>query len=153
MTQGLQNGSQRYIKHYGVKGMRWGVRKSGAGSSTTPKEKARPEPSADYVKKVELRREIKKDRGKTRTLSNEEMQAVIKRMELEQKYDNLNVKQAEINRSKSKINRALKRGGMVVATVVSAQQLYSNVKNNPITKKVAQNFEYSMDDWKKDVTG
>lgn len=152
MTQRYQNGRQNYLEHYGVKGMRWGVRKkSSSGSSKPPK--AIPQPSEDFKTKVQLRGEIRKDRGRTRTLSNTQLNAVVKRMELEQRYDTLVAKQAQIDNSKRRINRVLKTGATVAATIISGQQLYATIKSNPITKHVGKQFAYSLADLQKDMTG
>lgn len=82
------------IKHHGVKGMKWGVKKaevstgsasgdSGKGSSEKPKA----EDSAD-VKAVNKAKEKLNSDG-TRVLSNEELQKVVTRMNLEQQYSKL----------------------------------------------------------------
>lgn len=78
--------NEEYLAHYGVLGMKWGVRKD-RSSGSTKKRKAKvkkPTTSADY-------REVKalKKRG-SKNLSNSEMRKVIERMNLERQYKSLN---------------------------------------------------------------
>ena len=64
------------LSHYGVKGMKWGVRKN--KPSTTRKAKSR----------------------EAKTLSNEELQKRIKRIELESRYVALTSKPTTIDKGK-----------------------------------------------------
>jgi len=76
--------SDDILEHYGVKGMKWGVRRS--------REQIDAD-SADKAVARELNKKIKKNRGNTNALSNQELQSVITRMNLEQQYSNLTTKQ------------------------------------------------------------
>jgi len=67
-----------FLAHYGVKGMRWGVRKA-------PKEGA----SSDAQKSIDLRTRAK--RSKAKALSNAELRTAIERMQLEQNFKRLAV--------------------------------------------------------------
>lgn len=78
------------ISHYGVKGMRWGVRKgdsSVGGSGLASKSVAKPRMSED-AKAVE-KAFGKIDRGGTDALSNHELQGLVTRLNLEQQYHRL----------------------------------------------------------------
>lgn len=66
------------LAHFGVKGMKWGVRSASPGGSM---------PSADAKSAANIQSKIK--RGNTKTLSNKELQALITRMNLEQQYSRL----------------------------------------------------------------
>lgn len=71
-----------YLAHYGVKGMRWGVRKKDRGSSDDgPK-------SEDARRARDHRSTVKK--GGTDALSNKELQELVTRLNLEQQYSRLN---------------------------------------------------------------
>jgi hypothetical protein len=69
-----------FLKHYGVKGMRWGVRSANSTSGASTSEDARVATTAHAKAKS----------SGTHTLSNRELQAVITRMNLEQQYARLN---------------------------------------------------------------
>ena len=69
-----------FLEHFGVKGMRWGSRKSGSGKVG---------PSADSKLSTELRTRAKK--SKVKSLSNAELQQAINRMNLEQQFKRLAV--------------------------------------------------------------
>jgi len=73
------------LTHYGILGMKWGVRRSQAeldrAAGRTGKASKKSE---DYVKSREL-----KKRGK-KNLSTQELKDLNNRLQLEQQYDNLN---------------------------------------------------------------
>lgn len=73
------------LAHYGVPGMKWGVRKNGGASRRPAKEG----PSEDAVKKQDTKARVKRS-GK-QALSNKELQDAITRMNLEQQYTRLAV--------------------------------------------------------------
>lgn len=112
------------LLHYGVAGMKWGVRKRRpSGSTPRPKSstaKAKPPAkppvrvSSDYQTSRALRNR------KVQDLSNAELQALNRRMELEKKYRDLNP---------SKITQGLKIVKQVVDTASTAQKLYKLVKD------------------------
>lgn len=70
---------QNYLAHYGVKGMRWGVRRD-------RKSKNRRTPSEDSATVARIRKKSVSE------MSNQELQTANKRMELERNYSNLNKK-------------------------------------------------------------
>ena len=91
---------QEILAHYGVKGMKWGVRKDSSPSSgptevTTRAIKGRVittggkghAPSDDALKAAVGKQKAKK--SGLASLSNKELQAVVTRMNLEQQYSRL----------------------------------------------------------------
>ena len=83
------------LEHYGIKGMKWGVRKnrdSGPESSSAP-AKPKPTMSADAKRVSKIKSKVK-TKGRD-SLSNDEMQDLVKRMNLEQQYSNLNPSKAK----------------------------------------------------------
>jgi hypothetical protein len=83
---------ENYLAHFGVKGMKWGVRK---------REKA---PSSDDASSVATKRSAIKKNG-THVLSNKELQEVVTRMNLEQQYDRLAA--GDISRGRKVLNALL----------------------------------------------
>lgn len=84
---GLTEGE--HIEHYGVKGMRWGVRKDGGAGSSRKRKPAKEGESADSARKSNTNARAK--RSGTKALSNKELQDAITRMQLEQNYKRLAV--------------------------------------------------------------
>jgi hypothetical protein len=93
------------LYHYGVKGMHWGIRRrSPQNSEPTPvairAEPGKPivtsggkrQPTTEDAKTAAMLRQKAKGSG-LQALSNEEMQTVVSRMNLEQQYARLNPKQ------------------------------------------------------------
>ena len=79
------------LAHYGVKGMRWGVRtKSGSDSSTAAPKKPKTY-SSDADKASALGKQAKKQGAQS--LSNDEMSLLIRRMQLDSQYSQLSAKQ------------------------------------------------------------
>jgi hypothetical protein len=70
--------AEDFLAHHGVKGMKWGVRK-----------RPRPPASSDAQKSLDVRKKAKT--GKVRSLTNEELQLAINRMNLEQQFKRLAV--------------------------------------------------------------
>jgi hypothetical protein len=75
-----------FIEHHGIKGMKWGVRRSKAQIERAPG-------SEDHNRKVEIQTKAK-TQGR-HTLSNREIQDVINRMNLEQQYARMNASRAQ----------------------------------------------------------
>lgn len=136
------------LAHYGVKGMKWGVRKDrpSSGSSTTRKKKttaksavvkkkksAKTEPSAGrkaidaMVEKRKTRKAEKAaaeaakkaKRKPVSEMTDEELNAAIKRLELEKKYKELSAYHNP-NQGKGKkfVNNVLEKSGEQLATQV-----------------------------------
>lgn len=91
-----------YLAHYGIKGMKWGVRRSKIELA-----KKRTKDSSDFTTSRKLKSNPR------RTLSNKEMQTVIKRLEMEKKLKDLDPSIA------GKGEKALKRTLTVVGTVTA----------------------------------
>lgn len=74
---------EEFLAHYGVKGMRWGVRR---GSKEAP--------SSDAARATELRTRAKQ--SKVKALSNKELQEAINRMNLEQQFKRLSTNERPV---------------------------------------------------------
>lgn len=81
-----------FLEHFGVRGMRWGVRKKAGSVDTsvesTTKGRSRSEDASSAAKA--LNRSKKQGVG---SLSNQELKALNERMNLESQYKQLNSKQ------------------------------------------------------------
>lgn len=80
------------LEHYGIKGMRWGVRRSErqlarARGKSSPKKKTEPKKSVDAAKAAAAAKKAKK--GGVSSLSNKELQDLNTRLNLEQQYSRL----------------------------------------------------------------
>lgn len=112
------------LKHYGVPGMKWGVRRNRTPNSVTVSTKpgkrvktsgGKNQPaSSDAKVAASLRQKAKS--STTDSLSNDELQTLVKRMNLEQQYSSLSsqkrgagskfIKEVILGTSKNEIKRA-----------------------------------------------
>lgn len=89
--------ADQMLAHYGVKGMKWGVRKS-----DSPRAKlglqghSSPKPSEDKATANASAAKIR--RGNTDALSNRELQQLVNRMNLEQQYSRLSSQSGVVKR-------------------------------------------------------
>lgn len=108
-----------YISHFGVKGMKWGIRRyQNKDGSLTPEGRKRYGRSEDS----EIVRELRKK--PVSAMSNQELETVIRRMNLERQYRDL--KSSEINSGKKKAKEVLDYAN-------TASQFY-NLYNSPMGK-------------------
>lgn len=74
-----------FLEHYGVKGMRWGVRRG---------RNAKEAPSAEASRAANIRDRAK--RSKPKALSNAELREAIERMNLEQQFKRLSTNEKPV---------------------------------------------------------
>lgn len=92
--------------HYGIKGMKWGVRRyQNKDGTLTPAGKRRAASHPDY--------ESAHDRKDPRTLSDKELRARINRIQMEKQY-------ADLTKKKSRISNGKKWVARIVMTSVTA---------------------------------
>ena len=96
---------QNELSHYGVPGMRWGVRRSGT-SSTSGRTKKGP-PSEDYKRMQDM-----KKRG-TKNLSTAELKELTGRMQLEKQYKDLS--KASVSKGRAYVSDLFKTTGKEIA--------------------------------------
>lgn len=112
----------QFLEHYGVKGMRWGVRRSRGGVKTAKKTSKKP--SADFRKAQEL-----KKKGVPH-LTNKQLKAVNERMNLEQNFSRMNP---------SKTKRGLKAVEAILAVGATANTAIAFSKS-PAGQALAKNL-------------
>lgn len=133
------------LAHYGVKGMRWGVRNSSSGSTSTR--------SSGRRKKAKTAKELSEDaivfnalkqKAKTKGLSsltNKEVETLNKRFELETKYKK--VVPAKKNPASRFVGNILKTQGNRavndIATAITVAQVARIIATNPTVKRLATN--------------
>jgi hypothetical protein len=115
-----------FLAHFGVKGMRWGARKtSGSGGEGGPSEVhvvkrgkvlkttggKKLEPADDAVRAAVSKQKAKK--SGTQALSNKEFQDMVTRMNMEQQYTKLTQKEKEARQNT--VNGWLKKQAMDMA--------------------------------------
>jgi len=76
--EGIDRWNSPSLEHYGVKGMKWGVRKARSIGSRIRSAMAKPK----------QRRYERSDYAKAKSMSNQELQQTINRINLEQSYIN-----------------------------------------------------------------
>lgn len=105
-----------YLIHYGVPGMKWGVRRKQAssGSKKSRRQKRRATYSKDYLESESLRKKNYKQ------LSNAELNKLNKRMNLEQNYKRLNPKG---------IDKGIAVSKKIIAVGATAAGIYALSKN------------------------
>lgn len=113
-----------YLEHFGVKGMRWGVRKVSDHSSGA---------SEDHVNATIAR--IKAKKGGTKALSNKELQDLITRMNLEQQY----VKVVPPSKSAKFTRAGAKVVGEILLGVGKSQ--VTKIANDHATKLISKAFK------------
>ena len=107
----------QYLMHYGVLGMKWGVRRRRTGSKV----------SRSSGKKVKKTSVIKKNQdGQTkRRMSNNELQARVKRLRLEAEYNKLVRETTPV--TVSRIDKAIQAANTISKMSKSAVDLYNNL--------------------------
>lgn len=112
------------LYHWGVKGMKWGVRRyqNKDGSLTSAGKKRQKEPSADKKE----RDSRKKDLKNRRTMSDAELKKKIERLKLEKEFKNLT--NEDINSGKSFVNEVMSSAGKKVLTIAAAGAMAYGVK-------------------------
>lgn len=127
-----------FLEHYGIKGMRWGVRRSdeqlarareGGDKVKVKKVKGKKvvvieggknqSPSDDAVRTAVSKTKAKK--STTDSLSNAELKQLVERMNLEQQYSNLTSKQAETTKTKKFVKAGSKFASDVILQVAKQQ--------------------------------
>ena len=108
---------EQYLMHYGVLGMRWGIRRKRTGSKV----------SRSSEKKVKETSVVEKNQnGQTkRRMSNKELQARVKRLRLEAEYARLVRETTPV--TVSRIDKAIQAANTISKMSKTAVDLYENL--------------------------
>lgn len=115
------------LYHYGVLGMRWGVRRSKSGSSSSGKSSKRSKPAVDpSYKKAHAKKKLK-------YMSDNELREVNKRLNLEKNY-------SDLTRTKSKGKAAVDAFVSTAGTIAAVAGAYKTYKKyaGPMLKKIGK---------------
>lgn len=131
----------RELYHYGVLGMKWGVRRTAAQLGHQIKtrrvakkrkqslEKARKTKAENKKAAEERQKLLAKGKIKTKDMTPEELQARINRLELEKKYKDLQKSTIESTRGRKFIDKFLDASTEKLADNVTADLLAQTVKS------------------------
>jgi hypothetical protein len=111
------------LAHHGIKGMKWGSRKSPSSSGSSSKTSA---PVSNDHATAEAHKSTIKTHG-TKALSNDDLQQLITRMNLEQQHRNLT------NQKPSKFDKGHNHVKKVLSTARTLNDVH-NVLNSPLGK-------------------
>ena len=157
----VEHSVDNFLEHYGVKGMRWGVRRSNpsGGSAKTavkkpatkPAVKIAPKPAAKTevktVAKPKVEAEVPRGPKKASEMSTEELQNVLRRINLEKQYNDLVFKPMtdaqRTNKEKAKAfaGKVLKKAGEKAVQKVAdkaADRLIESIIGKAARKVVAK---------------
>jgi predicted transcriptional regulator len=153
MTRNQNGRSKDSLEHFGIKGMRWGVRRS-------EKELARarsgsPKDSEDAARAKEVARKIRSAKGRTSSVSNEDLQLLVSRMNLERNYKNMMAQEAKMKKENSKFWRGKKKVDDILGVYETASKVMKPIRTAAKAIDDKGNFEKQAKnwDWKKDVAG
>lgn len=106
------------LYHYGVLGMKWGVRR-------TPEQLARARGKRSSSSES-VHEDYKKahDNKSIKSMSDAELRSKLNRIQMEQQYSKLNP--TSINRGKDIVNKILKTGTTVATVTTTALTIYNN---------------------------
>lgn len=119
------------LYHYGIKGMKWGIRRTPAqlGHMTSKKKTSEAKDEAD---------DTPKKKRSVKDLSDSELQSRIRRLELEKRYKDLSSSSKEVSRGRKFTERVLERAGENIATQFTTYVLgtavnktFASVFNDP----------------------
>lgn len=125
-----------FLSHYGVKGMKWGVRKGGVSGGRS-KSGAVKEAASEDAERVGGLKTRAKTQKTTKMLSNKELQDAIKRMQLEQQFSQLS---GNIDKTTAQKAKMFVTGMVQTSGKQGAQQL----ANEKTKKQFEKAFDFAV---------
>lgn len=111
--------SNDILVHYGIKGMKWGVRRTEAQLARARGNKSSSETESEDYKKAHSSKSVK-------SMSDAELRNRLNRLQMEQQYERLNPQ--TVNRGKEIVNKILKAGTTVATVTTTALTIYNNAE-------------------------
>lgn len=111
------------LMHYGIKGMKWGVRRNRDVESKPRTAQKQSIPEHEDYKRAHTKKSVK-------SMSDAELRSRINRIQMEQQYANLS--KATISNGRSAVGKIVKTAGTVAGITSTVLTLYSNA--NKISK-------------------
>jgi len=110
--------NENVLVHYGILGMRWGVRRTEAQlARARGKNKSSSEEESEDYKKAHSSKSIK-------SMSDAELRNRLNRLQMEQQYSKLNP--TSMSKGKEIANKILKAGTTVATVTTTALTIYNN---------------------------
>jgi hypothetical protein len=122
---------EEVLEHFGIKGMKWGVRRQEGSGGGGRLHSPHGEPSHDAARAKDLSTRARK--GGTSTLSNAELKALTERMNLEQQYSSLSGKTSNL----AKTRKGFAAAREILQVGKTASEAYTLV-NSPMAKEIAK---------------
>ncbi len=105
------------LAHYGILGMKWGVRRTPAQLARARRRSMTDESHEDY-KKAHTSKSIK-------SMSDAELRSRLNRLQMERQYSQLS--ESSVSKGKEYAQKILKAGTTVAAVTSTALTIYNNV--------------------------
>lgn len=133
------------LKHYGILGMKWGIRRSPAQLGHKPSSSSKSSPNRNGPSKISRPKKLKKASSKVEApkkktiseMSEEELNKMIDRMRLEKTYKQLisELNPKKVSKGKQFVLRVLEKSGENIATQL-ATYVFGTTVNNVASKFV-----------------
>lgn len=141
--------SERYLRHFGIKGMKWGVRryqnKDGSLTAAGRKRQAQDDVSSDgggsKKKSASTKSSSQPKKKSVKEMSDAELRDKINRLELEKRYSQLNPEQ--VSRGKKFVDKVVKDMVLPAATDVGKQLIKSEI-TKLVNDKLGLEDEYKV---------
>ena len=127
---------EQFLMHYGVKGMRWGVRRK-RDEQTSSKNNIKKAKTNAKAKKVDTK-------GRKQVIDEDELLETLRQLRMQVEYDRL-VSTIEANNSPMRKVENIAKNTATIATLTgSALLIYNNLnKAHDIVGKVTRNESYA----------